>query len=88
MALRTEVRLSPAFEAAVVDRLVHSLPDLPPSGGGPRERFITWRRPGGRTAGPGETMDADAKPVQTPVSSNRQLERPSAAARGANRGGE
>ena len=76
MALRTEVTLSTAFEAAVVDR---ARPLISPER--KRERSITWRHSGGRADGPGRD---DGRLDVTPD----VLVRPSAAARGANRGGE
>ena len=76
MALRTEVTLSTAFETAVVDR---ARPLTSPER--KRERSITWRPSGDRADDPGRD---DGRLDVTPD----VLVRPSAAARGANRGGE
>ena len=76
MALRTEVTLSTAFETAVVDR---ARPLISPER--KRERSITWRHSGDRADDPGRD---DGRLDVTPD----VLVRPSAAARGANRGGE
>jgi len=76
MALRTEVTLSTAFESR--RRRPGSSTHL---AGTQRERSITWRHSGDRADDPGRD---DGRLDVTPD----VLVRPSAAARGANRGGE